>query len=88
MKIAKKIREAVAGLSTQGRGSYYRTPYQWYEKVATVLQENGLTLQSECPQFFNEQGRSALHIEGVDSQVWFTYFRMASGNWEIIGYLT
>jgi len=83
MRLSKKIREAVSALSTGGVGTYYKNPIEWFDALAKVLATFDIDIESDCPYFY-----SVLRLSEGDNQVYYTYFRMASGNWEIIGYLT
>jgi hypothetical protein len=89
-KDIKILREKIAGLSS---GVYYDEVYHWYSKLKDILVEQfGVAYIDDCPQIYNDEGRQVTNFTDPNTQmsycVFWTYFRMQSGRWEIICYLT
>jgi len=93
-KELKTLREKIAGLSS---GRYYDSIYQWFDLMDQVVQsvcDGYHGVGCDCPQVYNDEGRGSLipivyNITGdPDLFVFWTYYRMPSGRWEIICYLT
>ena len=93
MKVSKakqtKFREEVARLST---GHYYKSVHQWYARLCECLHRHNCKVISECPQVYNQEGRAVIRFQNEDGteteQVFWTWYRMPSSNWEIICYVT
>lgn len=76
----------IASLST---GKYYKRVGEWYEMLKTTLEKYNCVL-SEMPTIHTREGSAYIEFfcpfnkqEGV---IYFTWYRMESGNWEIICY--
>jgi hypothetical protein len=89
----KKLSCDVAEISTGGKnGRYYDEISHWYCLLDNVVQNANCTMSVyEYPKVYNAEGRGLL--EFVDDeykvyQILWTYFRMSSGRWEIICYVT
>jgi hypothetical protein len=84
------IREQFAACSTGSNHRYYHTLQEGLEVFDKVLRESGLSLRS-IPDCHNDTARALLVIEQGDEEVgnaFFTWYRMPSGNFEVIGYIT
>lgn len=86
------IRGAIASLSTGGPGTYYHQIPHWWEKVFKILADAGIPpKRGECdpPILYNIEGHWLLPLRGVtDTQLVVYIYRMPSGNYEIINYLS
>jgi hypothetical protein len=91
MKISRKMRQKVAETST---GEYYRSVASWWSLLEIVLGEFGyITQDVNFPQIHTDAGYSLLTIHPEDNPdqlayIWWSWYRMPSGNWEIICYIT
>lgn len=83
----KQLRDSIASLSS---GRYYDEVYHWYSWLCDILRNFGITSVDDCPQIFNNEGRQVTRFMDGDVQksVFWTYYRMQSGRWEIVCYLT
>lgn len=88
-KIEKKLRNAIASLST---GVYYEHFHTWYEALEQLLGEYGFTPQEDYPAIYNDEGRDSMGV--VDPQtgeevgyIWYSWYRMPSSRWEVICYV-
>lgn len=84
----KKLREEVASLSS---GRYYDEISHWFDLLDQVVQnfsDGCLTLGCDCPQVYNNSGSSMIRIGDSELFVWWSWYRMPSGRWEIVCYLT
>ena len=91
MTIKKKLRNRIADLSSGP--VYYDEVSDWHVLVKYVLRDFGLSFRrDQTPDIHGNEGRGLLAIEdefGVTvSHLCFTWYRMQSGRWEIINYLT
>ena len=86
-KEIKILREKIAGLSS---GVYYDSIFQFFATLDGVLLANNCVMDPEYPQVYNDEGRNILKFNVGDQefQVFWTYYRMQSGRWEIICYMT
>lgn len=88
------IRDEVADLSTRGEGTYYTGILQWWDTVRQTLHNRGLTFfQCHHPHNTTSEGRGTMELLGpdgveIDTQLIYTWYRMRSGRWEIICYLS
>ena len=79
------IREQVSQCST---GVYYPQYKDYFAKVVDILDFYGLDV--EVPIIYNENGRGFVNVENngtVIGGLVYTWYRMPSSNWEMIGYL-
>jgi len=100
MKISKRFRERIASLSTGnsnptfagGRAPHYDEVSHWFRCLCRVLTVGGYEPLSGVPSVFNREGRDIVRFASVtdpsqEGRVWWTYYRMESGRWEIICYI-
>jgi len=82
------VREEVARLST---GTYYTQFAHWVGALGAVLDKHHLQLSIGIETPHNQEGRGMRELitpsEEVVGHMWFSYYRMESGNWEVICYL-
>jgi hypothetical protein len=86
-----ELREAVAQLSTGNRpNQYYDNVSDWWQQLVAILLSHGhKPTFPEGPSVHNDEGRGHIHLEGTDSVVAWTWYRMpVSSRWEIVCYLT
>ena len=97
MNITQKhpARLAVANLSTGNQpNQYYDEVSHWWERLLAALLEHNLEpVCIDCPQVYNGEGAAHVTLQTiggieVDSRLRWTWYRMPSGRWEIISYLT
>lgn len=83
------VREEVARLSS---GAFYDNPRDYLRKVGEILEEVGITFVVPFVGFYHDEGRAMQRLEHLgnelDTCLYFTWYRMGSGRWEMIGYLT
>lgn len=91
-KELKILREKIAGLSS---GVYYDSIFRFFSTLDGLLLSNycHLTCGSDYPQVYNDSGRLNVDFTkgfcGEESyRVFVSYYRMPSGRWEIVCYLT
>ena len=88
-KQEKQLRDKIASMSS---GCLYEEIYHWYSWLVDVLIQFGITSVDDYPQIHNDEGRQVTNFTDPNTQmsycVFWTYFRMQSGRWEIICYLT
>jgi len=96
-KLTRKMREAISSCSTGGVGTHYPSPSRFFSKLEWVLREGGFEyFDLEYPTIHTNEGRGLLGVVILgDAQVAdplfdvvFTWYRMPSGNWEMICYPT
>lgn len=83
----------IASLSS---GRYYNQIADWFDLLDQVVQEVGCgeIHLDDCPQVFNSEGNGIIRLPypfglgDSDLQVYWSWYRMPSGRWEIICYLT
>jgi hypothetical protein len=91
MKIGRPMRKAVASTST---GEYYHSVASWFSLLEIVLGRFGYITQDEnFPQVHTNEGYAILNIHPEDNpnevaHVWWSWYRMPSGNWEVVCYVT
>lgn len=101
MKMTQKVRNAIAGLSTGGRGTYYLRPSAFFSSLDWVLRDHGLQLvnspytdpHADYPTIHNDDGRGRIAVcaLGMDTPLFdvvYMWHRMPSSNWEFICYPT
>lgn len=100
MATARKTRERIGSLSSGNQTgpyglqhNYYDEVSHWWESLIQALAIDGLQLaDTRTPEFFNREGsmvKAIVDDEGNQiTHVYFTYYRMGSGRWEIVNYLT
>ena len=84
----KTLREKIASLSS---GSYYDEISHWFDLLDQVVQNYSdglLSLGRDCPQVYNDSGSSMLRIGDSELFIWWSWYKMPSGRWEIVCYLT
>jgi hypothetical protein len=83
------MREEIARLSS---GGYYNSPQDYLSRVQSILLEVDITFAVEPVCCYNDEGRSIQRLErfGVElnTRLYYTWYRMGSGRWEMVGYLT
>ena len=90
----KKCRENFASRSTGcSRGVYYSTKGQAVNAFDAELQSFDLCLdRNDLSDFHGDEGRKLIEVhdefEHCVGHAFFTWFRMESGRYEFIGYLT
>lgn len=88
------IREAVAGLSTRGKTSYYANMGEFRTKAETVLQQYGLApvWDTFCVFGRNDCGHDSTPLRqgimNIHSYLFVSWYRMPSGNLEVTTYIT
>ena len=75
------LSEDVAGLSS---GTYYKWPIDWYNLLVKTMSAHNMSV-GPMPGIHTDEGRD--HIEYDSGQVFFTWYRMESGRYEIICYV-
>ena len=93
--VTPRCRERVAGLSS---GVYYNSVGDFFNSLQEVLLQEGYRCGSEefyIPRIYNDSGHTLLPLEtldpssvGVESCLWFSWYRMPSFRWEFIVYVT
>jgi len=82
-----KLSEEIATLSS-GTGPYYERIEDWYEALKIILQKH------ECfpnilPEIHTNEGRGFVEFTGTrNGQIYFTWYKMPSGRFEVICYLS
>lgn len=89
-KIEKKLRNAIASLST---GVYYDEISGWYNRLSTLLGEYGFIPSDECPTVYNDGGHATMGIADPQTgeevgYIWWSWYRMPSFRWEVICYVS
>jgi len=100
IRVGHPIREEVASLST---GVYYPQFVDWIEKIERILQKYRLSAYNSLDFPLHEgldtphtrDGHTLMPIYQTDGgthpptvgNLWYSWHRMESGNWEIICYL-
>ena len=94
-RLPSKVREAIAGISTGGVGTYYHSPGRFFTRLEWVLRGAGFqpeTLDHPLIHTSDGRGRIPVTLEGMDTPLFdvvYTWHRMEqSGNWEMICYPT
>ena len=85
------LRSQVASLSTGGVGTYYAQIPHWWERVCRILEEGGFPLERglyDPPILYGIEGRWILPLGGTDTHLAVYVYRMPSGNYEVVNYLT
>jgi len=89
VKTGSPIRGAIAKLST---GRYYPQIREWWGLVWGVLNDAGIPPErgeNDPPVLYNIEGHWLLPLRGVtDTQLAVYIYRMPSGNYEIVNYLS
>jgi len=82
-----RISDIISRFST---GTYYNRVEEWFYPLQFNLKQVGVTIMSECPQFPQNEGDGRLIINNGKEEmyIYFTFYKMESGRWEIINYLT
>jgi len=81
--------------STSTTSEYYATPNDWYRRLTRVLVSFNKIL-APMPEIHTQQGRGTLTYESVpgktggnaprSGKIAFTWYKMVSGNWEMVCY--
>jgi len=93
-RMTTKLRNAIAALSTGGVGTYYASPGEFFTRLEWVLREGGFEYEDLAhPTIHTNEGRGLLPVclLGMDTPLFsvaFTWYRMPSGNWEVVCYPT
>jgi len=93
-KMTTKLRNAIASLSTGGVGTYYPSTHMFFTRLECVLRDEGFEYEDLAyPTIHTDEGcgRIPVCMIGMDTPLFniaFTWYRMPSGNWEIICYPT
>lgn len=88
-----RCKPCLAHIST-GTGPYWTSPSLFWVALKRTLSLCGLRLAMDPPLFYNHEGRLLLKLECRETGeeqafcVAVTYYRMPSGNWEIVCYTT
>lgn len=73
----------IAGLST---GVYYERPEVWYEQLKLTLAKYEC-VAGPMPEIHTREGKALISYSGrTEGNIFFTWYQMSSGNWEIICY--
>lgn len=82
----KDLRNQIANLSS---GRYYDQIFHWFDLVVKTAARFGLIIdEQDCPQVYNDSGSSMIRIGDSELFIWWSWYKMPSGRWEIICYLT
>lgn len=92
-KMTRKLRNEIASLSTGGVGTYYTSPGVFFTRLEWVLREGGFEPVGDPPTIHTNEGRYTTPVAPVGMiaplfDVVTTWYRMPSGNWEMICYPT
>jgi hypothetical protein len=85
------LRNAVASLSSEGVGTYYSQLHYWWGRVQHTLKEGGFPLErreDDPPIVYGVEGRWILPLGGTNTRLCVYVYRMPSGNYEVVNYLT
>ena len=91
-KLTSKVRRAIATLSTGGVGTYYPTTGKFFTRLEWVLRDNGFQPETEeHPPIHTDDGRGRMGVTmlGMNTplfDVFYTWYRMESGNYEFVCY--
>jgi hypothetical protein len=87
-----RISGVVCRFSTGSEAPYYGRVEEWFYPLKYSLQKVGVVILSECPTFGPdpEGGDGYLSITNgkEDLYIFYTYYPMSSGRWEVVCYLT
>ena len=87
------LQNDIASLSTGGVNTYYTSPEQFFACLEEILEKHELAYEDLAyPAISTSEGRGILPITFADDatpvlEVFFTWYRMPSYNWEIVCYL-
>ena len=70
---------------SSGTSNYYHNPHAWYCALADVLAP---LILEPMPPIHTSAGHAHVKIKNFGETIYFTWYRMPSGNYEIICYLT
>jgi hypothetical protein len=92
-KMTNKTREAIASLSTGGVGTYYTSPGAFFTRLEWVLREEGFEGVGDYPAIHTSEGGGRIEVVllGMETPLFdvvYNWYRMPSGNWEMICYPT
>ena len=93
-KMTKGTREAIASLSTGGVGTYYPSHGAFFTRLDWVLRQEGFQPSSSMfpPLFHTNEGRGLVPVSMIGMEehplfdVVYTWYKMPSGNYEIVCY--
>ena len=86
-----RISDVVCKFSTGSEAPYYGCVEQWFYALLGGLKVNNIVMMSYCPQFPQNEGSGHLiiNVHGREElYIFYSYYKMPSGRWEIICYLT
>ena len=85
-----RISDIVVQFSTGGEAPYYRGVEHWFYSLLGGLKVTGVRVLSECPEFPQAEGDGRLIVTNGKEEmyIYYTFYRMQSGRWEVICYLT
>ena len=85
-----RISGVVCRFSTGSEAPYYGRVEEWYYPLKDSLRRVGVIVLSEIPVLYQSEGDGRLVVTNGQEEmyVYFTYYQMQSGKWEIICYLT
>ncbi len=92
MAMTQKTRNAIASLSTGGVNTYYPSTEEFFTRLEWVLRENGFAPEGLThPLIHTSEGRGRLPVVMIGGDqplfdIMYTWYRMPSGNWEMICY--
>lgn len=87
IKSRDPLRNRIAKLST---GPYYDEFSHWWEAARDVLTEDGYYVMGDCPNIYVDAGRGYLNFcrDDIDANIFYTWYKMPSGRYEVICYIT
>ena len=85
-----RISGVVCQFSTGSEAPYYGRVEEWFYPLKHALLGVGVVTMTECPQFGDREGQGYLQINNgkEDMNIFFCWYKMESGRWEIVCYLT
>jgi hypothetical protein len=85
-----RISGVVCQFSTGSEAPYYERVEHWFHSLSGGLKVINVIMMSVCPIFTQNEGCGHLIINTgrEEEYIHYSYYKMPSGKWEIVCYLT